>query len=382
MITNIHLYPSTFVAETRILKETRSLLNLGLVDRVILLGIHEGELADKEEHWPGIEIRRLRLKLKNSSNKWIRYFSFFEFLIRAYRHVGKQKVNVINVHSIHVLLIGVWLKQKMHCKLVYDTHELETEVTGSTGVLRFLSKKLECYCMRYIDELIVVSNSIASWYKDAYDFPHITAIYNVPMRPNNVLLRMAPGGLRAYIGVSLDTTLFIYQGLLTQARGVDDILEAFCGIKDECHVVFMGSGPLKDIILQAAKEYHNVHYHPQVPPDQVLKFTMEADAGIHIIKNTCLNHYFCLPNKIFEYLMSGIPFIVSDFPEMANVVADTGGGWICKPDSKGLREIISHITREEISQKRASIQKNLHKYGWHLEELKYIPIYKRLLTNA
>jgi glycosyltransferase involved in cell wall biosynthesis len=176
--------------------------------------------------------------------------------------------------------------------------------------------------------------------------------------------------------------LFIYQGLLTRARGVDELLDAFCGVGEELHIVFMGNGPLKSLILNAANEYPNIHYHKPVSSDQVLKYTGEADIGIHIIQNTCLNHYYCLPNKIFEYLMAGIPFIVSDFPEMSKVVADTGGGWTCKPNKKELMKKINSISREEIDLKKVNIQINLEKYGWQIEELKYIDIYERLKKNV
>ncbi len=383
MTTNIHIYPSPYVAETRIFKETRSLLKLGLVSKVILVGIHENNLAEKEELWPDIEVHRLKLRFKNSSIKIIRYLSFFEFFFRAYFHVRKMQWQVVNVHSLHVLFIGVLLKRNMSCKLVYDAHELETEVTGSTGILRYISKRLERYCIKYVDELIVVSDSIAEWYRKTYNFTHITAIYNVPHILDLELLEQSSHrGLRANIGVKDNTLLFIYQGVLSRARGVDEIMEAFCCIPYKAHVVFMGSGQLKEMILKAEKKYPNVHYHPPVPSDQVLNYTREADVGIHIIKNTCLNHYYCLPNKVFEYFMSGIPFILSDFPEMAHVVKETGGGWVCRPDKNGLRERISQISNEELHQKRRSISANKHKYGWQIEEQKYISIYKRLITHA
>ena len=382
MILNIHIYPSTYYAQTRIMKEAKSLLKLGLVDRIILIGIHEKGFAEKEEIYPGIEIHRIKLLLKNSILKPIRYLSFLEFLFKAYFYTRKIPCTIVNVHSIHVLLVGVLMKHRSKCKLVYDTHELETEVTGSIGFLRFLSKFLERYCIQFIDEVIVVSESIRKWYKDTYKISNITTIYNVPIRPEPNTFNRIESSLRSTIGVNKDKLLFIYQGLLTRARGVDELLDAFCGVGEELHIVFMGNGPLKSLIQNAANEYPNIHYHKPVSSDQVIKYTGEADIGIHIIQNTCLNHYYCLPNKIFEYLMAGIPFIVSNFPEMSKIVADTGGGWTCNPNKKDLMEKISRINREEIDSKKVNIQKNLEKYGWQKEELKYIAIYERLTKKV
>ena len=52
----------------------------------------------------------------------------------------------------------------------------------------------------------------------------------------------------------------------------------------------------------------------------MLRYTISADVGIHAIKNSCLNHYYCMPNKLFEYAMAGLPVIVSNMKEMRDFV--------------------------------------------------------------
>ncbi|MFN5883850.1 MAG: glycosyltransferase, partial [Bacteroidota bacterium] len=212
------------------MKEAKSLLKLGLVDRIILIGIHEKGFAEKEEIYPGIEIHRIKLLLKNSILKPIRYLSFLEFLCKAYFYTRTISCAIINVHSIHVLPIGVLMKRRSKCKLVYDAHELETEVTGAKGIIRLLSKFLERYCIQFIDEVIVVSDSIGKWYKNTYKISNITTIYNVPLRPELNTINKVGSSLRSTIGINKDKLLFIYQGLLTSARGVDELLDAFCGV--------------------------------------------------------------------------------------------------------------------------------------------------------
>jgi glycosyltransferase involved in cell wall biosynthesis len=381
MIINIHIYPSSFKSATRILKETRSLLKLGLVDRIILVGTLEDGLLEKEVIYPGIEVHRLKVNHIESPINWVRHLAFMLFLIRAYWHIRSLKCAIINVHSLHVLFIGVLLKRKLKCKLVYDTHELETEVTGSKGILRYLSKLLERFCIKFVDEIIVVSKSIANWYSNTYNYSNITTIYNIPHRPSGEVVKNSQMKLRSKIGLRQDDLLFIYQGLFTTARGVDNILKAFSNFNENFHVVFMGNGPYESEIINASKKFSNIHYHPPVEPDQVLAYTREADIGIHIIKNTCLNHYFCLPNKIFEYLLAGIPFIVSHFPEMTKIATETGGGWTCEPEETSLRDLIIRLTLQDLNSKRENIKKNISKFGWELEEIKYIPIYERLLTQ-
>lgn len=82
----------------------------------------------------------------------------------------------------------------------------------------------------------------------------------------------------------------------------------------------MGFGESVKIVKDYAKKFSNIHYHPAVKPDETIQYTCGADVGVHFIKNTCLNHYFCLPNKIWEYLNASLPVIVSNMLEMEKVV--------------------------------------------------------------
>jgi glycosyltransferase involved in cell wall biosynthesis len=175
--------------------------------------------------------------------------------------------------------------------------------------------------------------------------------------------------------------LFVYQGLLTKARGVDDILNAFVQAPLHLHIIFMGDGPLREKIENASKNNFNIHFHPLVKSSDVINYTKGADIGIHIIKNTCLNHYYCLPNKIFEYFIAGIPFIVSDFPEMKKIVNETKGGWLIEPNSQYLLNFIQGLTAEDLILKKKNIELVRTNYGWEIEELKYVPLYNRIKSS-
>ncbi len=377
MQNNLHIYPSPFKAETRINKETRSLIDLNLVDRIDILGYWEPGLAEEEEVYPGIWIHRIVIILKTHTNKFFRYLSFLEFMFKAMSRASKYKANIVNCHSLHVLPLGVWLKVFTSCKLVYDTHELETEVSGSKGILRIFAKSLEFVCMPFVDEIIVVSDSIGEWYKRVYNLDRYTSVYNIPSQKISNF-KKPDCNLRKIFSLSDNDILFIYQGILSNVRGVSDIITAFQKAEGKYHIVFMGYGPLTDHIIKLAEIHANIHFHPPVPSSELLFYSGSADAGIHIIKNTCLNHFYCLPNKIFEYLLSGIPFIVSNFPEMGNIVNQTNGGWLIEPSAKSLLETIERINPIDLEEKRNGVLQTRLNYGWEIEEKKFIPIYNRL----
>jgi len=142
----------------------------------------------------------------------------------------------------------------------------------------------------------------------------------------------------------------------------------------------MGYGTMAGRLNDTSEKYENIHYLPAVPQHELLDYTRSADAGIHLIPNTCLNHYLCLPNKIFEYLKACTPFIVSDLPEMANIAARTGGGWTVSPDAGSLVSLIGSLDKEELLRRRARLREERLKYDWSLEEQKYIAIFRAVLN--
>jgi glycosyltransferase involved in cell wall biosynthesis len=51
-----------------------------------------------------------------------------------------------------------------------------------------------------------------------------------------------------------------------------------------------------------------------------MRHTAGCDIGLSLINRTCDNNYYALPNKLFEYIMAGLPVIVTDMPQMKSVV--------------------------------------------------------------
>jgi glycosyltransferase involved in cell wall biosynthesis len=379
-LINLHISPSQLSNSTRILKEAGSLIKLNLVDEVHLVGFAEEGLPLTEKKGDKIFIHRILINSNSMENKFARYLNFIKFFIKTLFSVTKIKANIVNCHGLHVLPIGVLLKFFTKSRIIYDAHELETEVKGSKGIVRFLIKVIERICMPFVDELIVVSDSIGEWYKKKYRLEKFTAIYNIPNQDKSIVDR-SRSIFREVWQINANDILFIYQGVLSEPRGVIDILNTFLQAPSHLHIVFMGEGPLKKIIKDASGLNSNIHFHPYVNPSDILNYTRGADVGIHIIKNTCLNHYYCLPNKIFEYFMAGIPFIVSDFPEMSNIVNRTNGGWLIEPNSHSLLEKIKKISIDDIKIRSQNIQNAKPNFGWEIEEQKYIPLYKRIITQ-
>ncbi|MRS03085.1 glycosyltransferase, partial [bacterium] len=63
-----------------------------------------------------------------------------------------------------------------------------------------------------------------------------------------------------------------------------------------------------------------------VPQNELLKYLSGGDIGVHAISNTCLNHEYCLPNKLFEYIHAGLAVLCTNLKEMSHVVRENDIG--------------------------------------------------------
>jgi glycosyltransferase involved in cell wall biosynthesis len=108
---------------------------------------------------------------------------------------------------------------------------------------------------------------------------------------------------------------------------------------------------------------------------------------VSLIQNTCLSYFYASPNKVWEYILSGIPFLVSDLPEMRKLAIDEGMGLIVdhkspKDIASKINFILDHPNIELYKQcKENCIKNGKNKYNWDLEKEKFIEIYQKLLNS-
>lgn len=373
---NLHIYQSSFKYESRILKETKSIASSGVVDKVIIAAIWESGLEEYEKLDKKIEVWRIPLKTRIlPGGALVKAFQHIELTFKILSRFRKAGIKYVQCHSLSTLPIAVLFKIFARSKIVYDAHELETE-KGKRGIRQITSKLLERLLIHYTDSIIVVSDSIAEWYKNQYGLQKVNVIKNFPHEQNYSIERT--NILKETFNLQDDDVLYIYQGALSNGRSIKILLDAFSKIDKKKHVVFMGYGDLEGIIKKYENNFSNIHFHPAVKPGDVTSYARSADVGICLIENVCLSYYFSLPNKLFEYVVSGLPVIASDFPDMGKIIDEHECGWKVPVSEKALIDLIEDLSIEEIEEKRKNALKCKGNFVWDREKDKLVQIYANL----
>ncbi|WP_214811227.1 glycosyltransferase [Exiguobacterium sp. s181] len=258
-------------------------------------------------------------------------------------------------------------------RIVYDSHEVQTDRTG----YGYIQSNLEGWLLPFVDTMMVENHTRAAHNEELYGFyPYV--LHNYPFyRPLDFSLRK---DLHALLDLPKDEKILLYQGGIQAGRGLEQLVLAAKDFK-EGTLVMIGDGKLKPTIQQLIETEgvgDRVKMIDKVPVEALPYYTMNAYLGFQVLNNVCFNHYSASSNKLFEYLMAEVPVVSCDFPEIERVVAGNDVGVLV--DSHDPQSIADGVNRMiEDQALYARVKENTktarEKYNWDLEKEALLNVY-------
>jgi glycosyltransferase involved in cell wall biosynthesis len=283
--------------------------------------------------------------------------------------------DVYHSHDLNTLYIGAMCKRKAGARLVYDSHELQTERNRMTKWWRRWAAWNEQKWLPYADAMIVASPSWIDINRKKYGKvpDRSVSIINTP----ELVSIDEPRDLRGELGIPADTPILLYQGSIQENRGIEPAIDAIT-LLPHAVLVVIGYGYHRSALEADVRKRgltDRVKFFGPIPNDELLDWTAAADIGLCNIVNSSLSYYTSLPNKLFEYIIAGIAIIGSDSPEIGRVVQEEGVGEVADPvDPESLaaatRTILSDLDRYRAATHAAAL-----KYNWGIEQQKLLSVY-------
>ena len=192
--------------------------------------------------------------------------------------------------------------------------------------------------------------------------------------------------LRERLGIPAEQRIVLYQGLVRAARGLERLIDAMQDVPGATLVV-IGDGPAKAALQQqaAAQLGRRARFLPHTPPDELLRLTASADLGVHVPEPVTESIRLALPNKLFEYLMAGLPVVVADIPEMRRVVERFDVGLVVDPyDRDGLAAALRRALSDETARARwrANAPAVFETFRPEQDKERLQAVYRRLLDGG
>lgn len=278
----------------------------------------------------------LRIELKSKKLR----FAYVEFQRKLYKEILKNADNktILLANDLETLMPNYLISKKLNIPIIFDSHEIFTEMPTIQGRwVKHIWKKIEKSFVPKIKRMITASDSYANWFAKEYDINKPLVINNLPRKIE-------------FTGVKENSKkVILYQGWLNYSRGIDKAILAMQSI-DNAELWIAGGGPMESEfrkIAEDAKVEDKVKFLGKLRPADLREITPKADVGLSIEENKGLSYYYSLPNKISDYIQSRVPVVVSNFPEMTNIVNNFGVG-----------EIIENHSPEHLAEKINLVLKN------------------------
>ncbi|MDP5106093.1 MAG: glycosyltransferase, partial [Polaribacter sp.] len=172
--------------------------------------------------------------------------------------------------------------------------------------------------------------------------------------------------------------IIIYQGAINIGRGLELMIDTMEFLENYL-LIIVGSGDIISELKersQSKSTEKKVHFLGKLLPNELQKITPLADIGLSLEEDLGLNYRYALPNKIFDYIQAEIPILVSNLPEMKQIVLEYNvGEIIALRTPKGLAEQIKKMLKNDYS---ASILKAKQLLTWEQEKVTLENIFKNL----
>lgn len=312
----VHILMTDYLLDSRVKNETVSLVKDEYDLNVYCLNsriISHDEIREK------ILLKRFGIV----SNK---YLTFISAYIAMFFYSLTKKIDLIHAHDLNSLPIAYLIALIKRIPFIYDSHELWSQSHHSVSSKFILNSiaLMEKFFARKSAKIITVSDSIKEYLEKYFCVNNIEVIRNIPSYTHSGNYNL----LREQYNLSNEIKICLYQGMISEHRGVSLIVKSaieVCKKNDKVVFFFLGDGEHLDKFKELIKEkklHEKIFFLGRIEQDKLLKYTMSADIGIHAISNTCLNHEYCLPNKVFEYLHSNLVLVVTNLIELSKFVEE------------------------------------------------------------
>ncbi len=267
----------------------------------------------------------------------------------AFKVARELKADVYHIHDPELIPVLRLLKHYTGARVIYDMHE---DYGSRGGLAGAALRRLERWAFSWVDVVILADDAYLPIVED-YDVP-VTCIYNYPLARASA---NGKGGsvdsnvLRSDTGRLINTG--IYTGVISKARGLFELIELANAIDKEemdwaidlvgvCYIDLDRANAERQLAMtKAPRSLNRVGWNRFVDVAEMQPYLERASVGF-ILFHPHPNYVNVLPTKLYEYLQFGLPIICSNFPRLADFVAENNCGVALDPtDTQAIVDVLS-----------------------------------------
>ncbi len=321
----------------------------------------------------------------------VRYFSVPEVLLLS-KYIGRLAFGIDAFFFLIALLISrtdtesiyytrspevAWLLKQKGARVYYEAHMW---VNSKEELFRFF--------LREVDGVVANSEGTKSVF-EKNGFLNTTVVRNGASL-GNFKTGMTKEDARKSLGLPMEKTLIMYVGSFARWKGVATLYRAWANIRAQFPnaVLVLVGGEVGE--LTRFEECRDVGRDAQtlVLPHQRASLipTYLTSADFLVLPNEPISEEsirFTSPIKLFEYMASGRPIVVSDMPSMREVLDDSSATFFKAGDHRHFTEVLTAILTNpsEANARAKEAERIVQAYSWEKRAERLMVLTAKLKFN-
>lgn len=340
--------PGHVASNPRLVKEANALYTAGFDVRVVACDymaavrpLDETILSVAPWSWVKVSLgsktsyvtRRLRQELarKVISTGWIPHLSFAtwahsQMTTRLAAYAAAEPADLYIAHNLAALPAAALAAKCHHAKLGFDAEdyhvgELADTPTNKTEII--VRTSIEQTLLPRCQHLTAASPGIAAAYAKRYgvSMEPILNVFSVAEAP------ISPRKQGLLIGQ--EASLYWFSQTIGPGRGLEAVIQAMgqMGVPVRLYlrgILAAGYKQKLENLAQKVGVAQRIDFLPSAPPSEMVRLAADYDLGLSLELTQPFNRAICLTNKIFTYLLAGIPILMSRTPAQEEFARQLG----------------------------------------------------------
>ncbi|TSA25406.1 MAG: glycosyltransferase [Ignavibacteriales bacterium] len=252
-------------------------------------------------------------------NKFSLFF-YLQFVFILISELVRSNADVYIAEDLYTLPFVTTIAKIKRAKVYYNSREIYAHLGGlrNRPTLQSIVKSIEKFFIKKIDLVLTTGPLDSEYIEKLYKISDTLVVRNIPPYQKAV----SKIDLRKKYNIDQDKIILIYQGVILLGRGLKQIINAIARLPKTV-LIILGEGEQRNNFIEFAKKLNvseRIIFAGSVDQKDLINYTAGGDVGLSLIENISISYYHALPNKLFEYIMAGLPVLCSDLPQMKAII--------------------------------------------------------------